>query len=130
MKYVTFKSPQILATFRYPSQFISFCESAAETDISPWYIFDDAEDATFWLQTVREQYPDRMLIPFARDESLGDELACFDASGSSDNPRVYFVHCFASPGWESRGDAVDFAEWLKLADADHQEFLAEDDDEA
>jgi len=50
--------------------------------------------------------------------------------GSSDNPRVFFVHCFASPGWESRGEAADFAEWLKLAQEDHQEFLADDDDEA
>ena len=130
MKYFTFSSPQIPAEFKYPAQFHSFCASAVESDISPWYIFDEQEDATFWLQTLCEQYPDRKLVPFARDESLGDELACFDASEGSNNPRVHFVHCFASPGWENRGEVADFTEWLKLALEDHQEFHAEDEDDA
>lgn len=126
MKYFAFGAPAIPADFKYPESFLLFCATTEEQDIVPWYIFDDAENAIFWLETVREQYPDRNVIPFARDASLGDELACFDGNDVSGNPSVYYVHCFADPGWEDRGQVADFSEWVKLAQEDHNEFVNDD----
>ena len=48
--------------------------------------------------------------------NYSDDIACFDASiDSADDPIVFYVHAFASPGWEDRGSVANFNEWLKQA---------------
>ena len=67
-----------------------------------------------WLKLLRRSYPARQLIPFAKYDYT-DDIACFDASLLSENPSVYYIHMFATPGWENRGNVIDFNAWLQAA---------------
>ncbi|WP_415045833.1 hypothetical protein [Cedecea neteri] len=53
-------------------------------------------------------------MPFANWRYSGD-IVCFDGADTSGEPTVYYVHAFASVGWEGRGYADTFDEWLKVA---------------
>ena len=65
-----------------------------------------------------------MSVPFAH-WYCSDDIACFDGADTSGNPKVYFVHAFASSGWEDRGDVDNFDEWLKIAQKDSEEYKKE-----
>jgi choline dehydrogenase-like flavoprotein len=83
----------------------------------PWKFicYDGKEAADGRKEELERLYPARKLIPFAY-ESGTDDCSCFDAATPSSNPRVYFVHAYASPGWEDRGYANDFSDWLNIAE--------------
>lgn len=123
MPHHTFSVPLVPSDFRYPDAFHDYCAAPYDDILIPWYIFDDAEEANDWLETVREWYPTRSLIPFARDYSQGDDIACFDGADTTGNPKVHFVHCFASAGWEDRGYVESFTDWVKIAKEEHLEYL-------
>ena len=104
--------------FQYPQ---SFLDAVAQEDVSnifPWKFicYDGKEAVDGWKEELERLYPTRKLILFAH-ESGTDDCSCFDASIPSSNPRVYFVHAYASPGWEDRGYADDFSDWLKMVGA-------------
>lgn len=124
MKFVTVPPSELPKTFRFPDAFHRFCAAVPEIDLAPWYVFNEAEDVEFWLSTIREWYPARNLIPFARDFSMGDDIACFDGADTTGNPRVYFVHCFADAGWEDRGYVESFTDWEKIAQEEHVDYMA------
>lgn len=125
IKKVLFAAPAISAEFKYPAAFLDYCATAENDSLEPWYIFEDAEEAADWLGTVREWYPTRNLIPFARDDVSGDDIACFDGADIAGDPKVHFVHTFASAGWEDRGNVMNFAAWLVEARKDHAAYLAQ-----
>ena len=98
--------------FRFPESFLTFVDQVTHPDLHPWqFFFTSKKDADGWLLAVKRLYPDRKLVPIAHWMN-SDDIACFDGSGLSDDPEVYFVHAYASPGWEHRGQAANFSEWL------------------
>ena len=96
------------AGFDYPPEFIRVVELGL-TDLEPWWIFDGdlLRDRALGL---RERYPARQLVPFARRQD-NDDVACWDL-GHGD---VVVIHDFASPGWEQRRVYLDFNAWLRQA---------------
>ena len=105
--------------FQYPQSFLDFIAQDDVSNLFPWRFicYDGKEASDGWKEELERLYPTRKLIPFAR-ESGTDDCSCFDAATPSSNPRVYFVHAYASPGWEDRGYADDFSDWLSMAAAE------------
>jgi hypothetical protein len=103
--------------FQYPQSFLDFIAQEDVSNIFPWKFicYCGKERADGWKEELERLYPTRKLIPFAH-ESGTDDCACFDAATPSSNPLVYFVHAYASPGWEDRGYAHDFSEWLTMVE--------------
>jgi len=101
-------SVDLLAGFDYPAEFIRVVELGL-TDLEPWWIFagDQLRQRAIGL---RERYPARQLVPFARRQD-NDDVACWDL----DDGNVTVIHDFAAPGWEQRGTFVDFNAWLRQA---------------
>jgi len=101
----------------YPQSFLDFIAQDDVSNIFPWKFicYDGKEAADGRKEELERLYPARKLIPFAY-ESGTDDCSCFDAATPSSNPRVYFVHAYASPGWEDRGYANDFSDWLNIAE--------------
>lgn len=61
---------------------------------------------------LRERYPQRHLVPFARRQD-NDDLACWEIA--PDGTRVVIVHDFAASGWERRTEFEGFNDWLRQA---------------
>lgn len=80
--------------------------------------------AAFWLDDLKRQYPSKSLVPFAKLEDT-DDLACFDGFDGSGEPKVLYIHAFASVGWEGRGEELDFNGWLTRAAGDHRAYVHE-----
>lgn len=116
--------------FAFPESFINYVSKENLEDIDPWWLLCHTQSSVdFWCQKVKELYPERKLIPFA-NWLYSDDIACFDGADISGDPKVYYVHAFASAGWEDRGYVANFDEWLKSARLDatrHQD--DQDDDE-
>lgn len=117
--------------FRYPAGYIEIMNMDVIPDIEPWsFICEFKESSSFWLQEVKGRYPARKLVPFAK-VNYSDDIVCFDGADLSGNPKVYYVHAFATAGWEDRGYTDNFDEWLKMArleSASHKAELAENED--
>lgn len=126
MRHEFFLSKKFLpADFNYPDSYIKFV-SQELPDLDPWYFayvegkkkqLKGLSSLEFHFKGLKERYPKQVLIPFARF-SGDDDVACFDASVPSDNPRVLLIHDFASEGWEMRGEFKDFLDWLSFAKED------------
>lgn len=79
-----------------PVEFMNFAQSAERLDLKPWWLMCDFPSfADFWIGQLKKQYPDRVLVPFAKLEDT-DDLACFDGADLSTDPRVVYIHAFAS----------------------------------
>ncbi|WGL28422.1 SMI1/KNR4 family protein [Pectobacterium brasiliense] len=101
--------------FKYPSSYIEIMSMDVIPDIEPWsFICEFKESSDFWMREVKGKYPTRRLVPFAK-VNYSDDIACFDGADTSGEPKVYYVHAFASSGWEDRGYTDNFTEWLKMA---------------
>lgn len=95
--------------FKYPDSFLKAIElNLLNFDL--WYIMDE-EGVIDRLKGLKERYPDRKLIPFAR-RGDNDDIACFELDKGE---RVQIVHDFASVGYEQRKECNDFWEWLEEA---------------
>ncbi len=98
-------------------------------DIAPWWWLAPNKDSSiYWADTLRTQFPLRTLIPFAKHGG-SDDVACFDGADTSGNPKVLYIHSFCSPGWEHRGEASSFEEWLRKTETEAAEFKAEEDED-
>lgn len=119
MNYEFFVSESLLPKhFRYPKSYIEFAHASQMPDfkmpnLGPWHFFYNYLD--FHFNGLKERYPKRMLVPFAR-RSDTDDVSCFDAGEISDDPKVRQIHDWASPGWEYRGWCMNFLEWLEMVD--------------
>ena len=76
-----------------------------------WWMFQNKDLAIYWNDTLRDQFPKRKLVPFAK-HGASDDIACFDGADISGNPKVLIIHAFCEPGWELRGEASNLSEWL------------------
>lgn len=111
--------------FIFPKGFSSYVSEGRLENIEPWWLFCSAQNyVDYWCKKVRELYPNRKLIPFA-NWRYTDDIACFDGEDVSGEPKVYYVHAFASAGWEDRGYTDSFAEWLKMARLESARYKAE-----
>ncbi|WP_048000495.1 hypothetical protein [Lactiplantibacillus herbarum] len=90
-------------------------------DFDTWYLIE-SDQATRRYYDLKERYPDRRLVPFARKDS-SDDIACFEIGKGK---KVQLIHDFASAGWEQRGEFNDLWDWLKFAINDMVEFNRED----
>ena len=94
-------------------------------DLTPWWFFaQSANYIEYWCTTVQKLYPMRNLVPFA-NWIYTDDIVCFDGSDKSCDPKVFYIHAFASPGWEGRGCVDNFSDWLLIAKKDSHDYKAE-----
>lgn len=115
--------------FVFPKEFIYCVSEGILENIEPWWLFCSSQNyVDYWCKKVRELYPNRKLIPFA-NWRYTDDIVCFDGECTSGKPKIYYVHAFASAGWEDKGYADSFVEWLNMArleSARHKTEQAED----
>lgn len=101
--------------FQYPQSFLDLINKDYLIDLEPWWFLCEFEGfSQKWFDEIKKQYPDRNLIPFAK-KSDSDDIACFDGNSTSGDPKVYYVHAFASPGWEDHGSVASFNAWFEDA---------------
>ncbi|WP_461163203.1 hypothetical protein [Arthrobacter sp. R4-81] len=101
--------------FDYPPEFLRLIELDLLT-LEPWWVITGENLRTRYVG-LKERYPQRRLVPFARRED-NDDVACWDL----ETGQVSIVHDFASPGWERREEYADFSTWLHVAIDDMLEF--------
>ena len=125
MNNYVFEPGLLPSRFLFPEVYHRILGQKVLPDLDPWwFLCIDQESSLFWLETLKEQFPERSLVPFAK-LSDSDDLACFDGSDTSGNPKVLYIHAYTSPGWEHRGEAADFEHWLQEAKADSEEYQAQ-----
>ncbi|MDF7783976.1 SMI1/KNR4 family protein [Pantoea stewartii] len=113
--------------FRYPASYAEIMSMDIIPDIESWsFICESQESSSFWMNELKERYPTRKLVPFAK-LNYSDDIACFDVTNTTGDPRVYYVHAFSSPGWENRGYVDSFNEWLKMASLESSRYKTERD---
>ncbi|EMB3081996.1 SMI1/KNR4 family protein [Providencia rettgeri] len=111
--------------FKFPRTFLEIINQEVILDLDPWWFLCEFEKfAKYWLLEMKNQYPTRKLIPFAK-LSYSDDIVCFDGDDTSGDPKVFYVHAFASAGWEDRGYTDNFTEWLKIARLESARYKAE-----
>ncbi|WP_343714741.1 SMI1/KNR4 family protein [Inquilinus sp.] len=113
--------------FKLPASYLELLAKGLP-EIDPWWWLAPYKDrANYWAATLRQQFPSRSLVPFAKHGG-SDDVACFDGSDMSGDPKVLYIHAFCSPGWELRGDAENFQKWLQNTEIEAAEFQAGDED--
>jgi hypothetical protein len=86
-------------------------------NFEPWVIMP-REQVLERIIGLRQRYPERELLPFARRIDR-DDLACFEQS----KPRaVTMIHDFAKSGWEQRVEYPSFKKWFNVAIDDFLQF--------
>jgi hypothetical protein len=95
--------------FRYPKDFLRVVRQNL-IDLTPWYLMKRA-DVLVRMDGLRQRYPDRQLVPFARRDD-NDDIACW---AKNEGEKVFLIHDFASPGHEQRRVFPDFWSWFKTA---------------
>jgi hypothetical protein len=108
--------------FEYPAGFKRAIQRGL-VDLGAWTVLD-AGHAVALGHGLRQRYPARSVVPFARRVD-NDDVACFDVEAPG---AVVVIHDYASAGWEARVYR-DFYAWLRQAVADMVE-RDEIDDEA
>lgn len=98
-----------ILNFKFPDAFMKTVELNL-IDFDVWYILDK-ESFFERYKGLKERYPTRMLIPFARRDDC-DDVACFEVNKPD---KVEIIHDFASVGFEQRKEYSNFWEWLKSA---------------
>lgn len=117
-----FEDDDLPEGFRFPASFLRLMAATPIPYYQPWWFLTAYRDeAREWLQALREDYPSRVLIPFAKYGSEA-EIACFDGADLSGNPVVCYVGADMKPGQEDHGRAADFDAWLQDAKLEFQEF--------
>lgn len=95
--------------FSYPPAFIHLV-TRGMTQFDPWWIFD-RDYAQEKMEGLKTRYPERNLVPFARNQS-NDDVACWDKDAPG---KVVVIHDYADPGWERRATFDTFQDWFRSA---------------
>ena len=98
-----------LSGFNYPEGYKKLVELNL-VDFDYWYFIPDSQ-FDYRYNGMKERYPNRKYIPFARRDD-NDDIACFE-EGRGD--AVIIVHDFASEGYEERNTYADIWDWVKAA---------------
>jgi hypothetical protein len=102
--------------FTYPGPFMRVVESGI-IKLDPWWIFDQ-NYAREKLEGLRNRYPTRDLVPFARNQG-NDDVACWE---KGDLQKVVIIHDYAAPGWEQRATFDTFWDWFRAVVEDFIQF--------
>lgn len=116
--------------FRFPRAYLEFVRRKEMPDPYPWFFMCHASDSRYfddWIGILKEQYPDRQLVPFAK-WNLDDDVACFEPSDNPDLPGIHYIHSFTDPGYEERGYCATFEEWLAVALEEARDYQADNPD--
>jgi len=98
-------------------------------DVTPvFWLLELEEGVANWARMLEEQYPERVLVPFAKDRRT-DDLFCFEGNDLTGNPAVILIHSFADPGWEYRGAWSHFDSWYRGLLAFHRDWIRTGDAE-
>ncbi|WP_342472613.1 hypothetical protein MHH70_03965 [Metasolibacillus sp. FSL H7-0170] len=95
--------------FRYPDSYKKIVELNL-VDFDVWYLIESGQ-ATRRYFDLKERYPTRKLIPFARQDDT-DDIACFEIGKGT---KVQLIHDFATEGFEQKYEFSDFWSWLEFA---------------
>jgi hypothetical protein len=95
--------------YDYPNAYKKLVELNL-VDFDMWY-FIESEQATRRYYDLKERYPKRQLVPFARRDD-SDDIACFEI-GKEDT--IQLIHDFASEGFEQKDEFQDIWEWFEFA---------------
>ena len=104
-----FDVSSIYKEFEYPKEFLKIVHLGL-VNFDFWYLMD-YEQTEWRIKGLKERYPDRKLVPFARRDD-NDDIVCFDIDRDG---RVQKIHDFASAGWEQRKDYESFWDWFREA---------------
>ena len=104
-----FNVSSIYKEFEYPKEFLKIVHLGL-VNFDFWYLMDYAQ-TELRIKGLKERYPDRKLVPFAR-RGDNDDIACFDIDRDG---RVQKIHDFASAGWKQRKDYESFWDWFREA---------------
>ena len=85
--------------FEFPKSYLNLLKNELPDIKGWWWLAPYKESSVFWLNTLREQFPYRIAIPFGKADG-SDDIACFDGSDTSGNPKVLIIHTFCSSGWK------------------------------
>lgn len=110
--------------FSYPGAFRRLVERGL-VYFEPWFVLED-EQLRARARGIRDRYPERQLVPFARRED-NDDVACWENGHGTE---VQIIHDFASPGWEQRRTLNSLADWVRLAVEDMLAFDAGQEEES
>lgn len=95
--------------FRYQESFLKIVRLNL-VNLDPWLIMN-SDQVTSRIEGLKERYPSRVLIPFARRLD-NDDLACFEPIKGEG---VQVIHDFASSGYEQRKEYAGFWDWFRDA---------------
>lgn len=114
--------------FELPTKLLEIVGDELE-DLEPWFFLGYVKQgAQRWKTILAEQFPERVLVPFAKHDS-SDDVFCFDGTDLSVDPPVVIIHSFTTPGWEFRGQWKNFAAWWEEAQEQHEAWLREENGE-
>ena len=102
--------------FEYPENFLKVIRLEI-VDLEPWIMINNRQ-VCLRIKGLRERYPNRILIPFARRLD-NDDIACFELFKGE---RVQIIHDFATSGFEQRKEYLQFWDWFKQAVDDMIQF--------
>jgi hypothetical protein len=125
MKIHLFKDYLIPRKFKFPQSYLDFITTELPNIDPWWWLAPHIDSLIYWAETLRDQFPSRSLTPFAKDGS-SEDIACFDGSDISENPKILVIHSFCAPGWELRGRASSFSEWLQEKETEAADLKSED----
>jgi hypothetical protein len=113
--------------FVFPAPYLEIVLSEL-ADLDPlFWLLERSGSVERWTEILKEQFPERRLVPFAKDGD-SDDVYCFDGDDPSGNPAVLRIHSFTKAGWEYRGEWDTFDSWHARARDYHAEWLADPDD--
>lgn len=95
--------------FIYPESFLKVVRLNL-INLDPWIIMN-SDQVVSRMDGLKNRYPTRVLVPFARRID-NDDLACFEQLKGE---RVQVIHDFASTGFEQRKEFNVFWDWFKEA---------------
>lgn len=98
-----------LDIYKYPEAFNKIIELNL-VDFDIWYLIEEGQ-ATRRYQALKERFPNRKLIPFARRDD-NDDIACFEIEKGG---KVELIHDFTTEGFEQKREFEDLWEWIKFA---------------
>lgn len=93
----------------YPEEYIKIIDLNL-VDMSVWYLMEK-EQVEVRINGLRNRYPKRKLIPFAKRDDR-DDIACFEVGKGN---KVQIIHDFASDGYEQRIEYESFWDWFRDA---------------
>lgn len=103
--------------FKFPKAYLDYISQEEIPELYPWSLMSLLSNYEYydgWVRLLKEQFPNRQLVPFAK-WNLDDDIACFEPSDNPDLPAIHYIHSFTKPGYEERGYCATFEECLEVA---------------